>query len=591
MAGFTFTAQAQTTATATATVISGFVVDITVTNGGAGYFDPPSVTITGGGGSGATAAATVTNGAVSRITVLTSGSGYTNTPRVVIAPPPTPAVKTMAIQMAPMLVVDGEPGSTARVRYAEFATPTQWIIITNVVLGTAAFVWCDPVASPGQRRYEATSVPPNPSPTPRTASGTAEVYNGFVIAVTVTNGGEGYLSAPSVTFVGSGSGAAAAATISNGVVTKVTVSKTGSGYSSASVVFSAPPRVTGLTEYQVPRVTVRQAPPTNALLQANATLAGTNRWTDLTAFVTSSNGFVWFDRTATQTVSRFYRVWGVPAIPPGMALIPAGSFTMGDSFDGDTNALPLHTVQVSAFYMDRYEVTKALWDEISQWAASHGYSFEYGAQGKAGNHPAHTVTWYDAVKWCNARSEKEGRVPAYYTDAGLSARYRSGQVAPYVNWSSGYRLPTESEWEKAARGGASGQRFPWGNTVSWGQANYYASPANYAYDVNPTSGYPPMFAVGEFPYTNPVGYFGGNGYGLYDLSGNVWEWCWDWYGSYSSGAQTDPRGPAVGPDRVNRGGSWDSYAIQCRTATRSFIHPTGRYNGLGFRSVLPPGQP
>src|ERR1035437_4024801 len=156
-----------------------------------------------------------------------------------------------------------------------------------------------------------------------------------------------------------------------------------------------------------------------------------------------------------------------------MALIPAGSFTMGDNLDGESDA-PVHSVYVSAFYMDKYDVTKALWDSVYQWATNHGYSFDYAGSGKAANHPVQTIDWYDAVKWCNARSEKEGKTPAYYTDAGLSVRYRSGRMSPYVNWSSGYRLPTEAEWEKAARGGASGQRFPWGNTISWSQANYYS---------------------------------------------------------------------------------------------------------------------
>jgi formylglycine-generating enzyme required for sulfatase activity len=282
--------------------------------------------------------------------------------------------------------------------------------------------------------------------------------------------------------------------------------------------------------------------------------------------------------------------------PSGMALIPAGSFTMGDNLDGDSYALPLHTVYVSAFYMDKYDVTKALWDDVYNWAITHGYSFEYGAQGKASNHPAQSMTWYDAVKWCNARSEKEGKTPAYYTDAGLSVRYRSGQVAAYVNWSSGYRLPTEAEWEKAARGGASGQRFPWGNTISWSQANYYAYPAyplsvgGYAYDVNPTSGYHPTFATGSYPYTSPVDYFAPNGYGLYDMAGNVWQWCWDWSGSYSSASQTDPRGPASGSYRVIRGGCWVSNAFFCRSADRDGYYPTHRGYDLGFRSVLPPGQ-
>jgi formylglycine-generating enzyme required for sulfatase activity len=279
--------------------------------------------------------------------------------------------------------------------------------------------------------------------------------------------------------------------------------------------------------------------------------------------------------------------------PGSMALIPVGSFTMGNCMDpgeGNSDELPLHTVYVSAFYTDKYLVTKSLWDTVYQWAIVHGYSFDYAGSGKAATHPVQTIDWYDCVKWCNARSEKEGKTPAYYTDAGLSVRYRSGQVAAYVSWSSGYRLPTEAEWEKAARGGASGQRFPWGYTISWGQANYYAYPSGYAYDVNPTQGYHPTFATGAYPYTSPVGYFAANGYGLYDMAGNVWQWCWDWYGSYSSGAQSDPRGPASGSYRVYRGGGWTSFADYCRTAFRSTYYPTYSKFDIGFRSVLPAGQ-
>ena len=280
--------------------------------------------------------------------------------------------------------------------------------------------------------------------------------------------------------------------------------------------------------------------------------------------------------------------------PTGMAPIPAGSFIMGDSLDGDSDALPLHSVYVSAFYMDRYDVTKALWDEVYNWATNHSYNFDYAdsGQGKAANHPAQSMTWYDAVKWCNARSEKEGRGPAYYTDAGLSSRYRSGQVAPYVNWSSGYRLPTEAEWEKAARGGASGQRFAWGDTdnITHSLANYY-SRTNYAYDTSPTRGYHPTFNDGVSPYTSPVGYFAPNGYGLYDMAGNVWQWCWDWYGLYSGSAQSDPRGPTTGSARGFRGGGWYYFAFHCRAAIRwNYSTPAARDDGLGFRSVLPPGQ-
>jgi formylglycine-generating enzyme required for sulfatase activity len=267
--------------------------------------------------------------------------------------------------------------------------------------------------------------------------------------------------------------------------------------------------------------------------------------------------------------------------PADLALIPAGSFTMGDSLDGYGNAPPV-TVNVSAFFMGKNEVTKALWDEVRTWGASNGYTDLAVGAGKATNHPAQTMSWWDVVKWCNARSQKEGLTPVYTVSGAVM---KTGTTFPLANWgANGYRLPTEAEWEKAARGGLSGKRFPWGDTISHSQANYYAS-ASYSYDSSGSvNTYHPSYTAGGFPYTSPVGAFAANAYGLHDMAGNVREWCWDWYGAstYVNGA-TDPRGANSGTDRVFRGGSGNVSASDCRVADRSSVGPSNTFLVIGFR--------
>jgi len=340
---------------------------------------------------------------------------------------------------------------------------------------------------------------------------------------------------------------------------------------------------------------------TNYVLQSTTNLASASWLTVSNVVPVLGNNSLTVTVTNTAR-ARFFRLYNTntPTVPTGMALIPAGSFTMGNCMDpneGFSYELPLHSVYVSGFYMDQYDVTYALWQQVHNWATNHGYSFDSAGSGKAANHPVQRIDWYDCVKWCNARSEMEGRTPAYYTSAAQATIYRTGQVNVdnnSMNWNAGYRLPTEAEWEKAARGGASGQRFPWGNTISWSQANYYGSMGGFAYDLATAIGYDPAFNDGVDPYTSPVNYFAPNGYGLYDMAGNVCQWCWDWYGSYGSASQTDPRGPSSGSSRAVRGGSCYYSALVCRAADRYDYNggsgPTVSNGYMGFRSVLAPGQ-
>ncbi len=304
--------------------------------------------------------------------------------------------------------------------------------------------------------------------------------------------------------------------------------------------------------------------------------------------------------------------WRYVTAPEEMVFIPGGTFQMGDSFsEGNSRELPVHTVTVDSFYMGRCEVTNRQYCDYlnSAWpgqikvvsdivyaASDSGNSYPYcgtyvsdpGSQidfsdpdfsvrTKSGrdmsNDPMVEVSWYGAAAYCNWRSQQEGKEQCYNLSTWACDFGKHG-----------YRLATEAEWEYAARGGFSGRRFPWGDTITHSQANYYSS-SSYSYDVSPTRGYHPNWDD-VYPYTSPGGSFAANNYGLYDMAGNVSEWCNDWYGSYSSASQTNPTGPTSGSYRVLRGGCWGDDALVCRVAYRRGIRPYVRVNGFGFRCVL-----
>jgi formylglycine-generating enzyme len=342
----------------------------------------------------------------------------------------------------------------------------------------------------------------------------------------------------------------------------------------------------------------------NYVPQTTLNLSAPN-WVTVTnpaPLVSNSIAIVTYTNSSLERFFRLYLNTNTASPTVGMVLIPGGTFSMGDVNDENINgdAAPM-SISVSAFYMDSNLVTYAKWLSVYSFAVNTGYGFGHGGDGKAADHPAQSMDWFDAVKWCNARSQQAGLTAVYFTDAGLTQIYTNHPAFPetntvYVNWSaSGFRLPTEAEWERAARGGQSGRRFPWGNFISQTNANYYGQYNGDFYDLAPPS-YNPAFYGPPLPYTSPVGHFAPNAYGLYDMAGNVMEWCWDWYGTpYGQPTASNPTGPYSGTDRVLRGGDWTSDASLARCADRNnyfygYYSPNVglAINQIGFRCVKTP---
>jgi sulfatase modifying factor 1 len=316
----------------------------------------------------------------------------------------------------------------------------------------------------------------------------------------------------------------------------------------------------------------------------------------------------------SETINPVEIVWHQITPSEDMVLIPAGGFVMGSHFPGEGNvdAKPLHTVTLDSFDMSRYEITNQQYCDYLNSAMSQGLitvtngkvieaGSEIGSRycdtstsnsssqiaydgdifsvlTKSGRDmsydPMVQVYWYGAAAYCNWRSLQEGKESCYNPstwDCDFSK--------------NGYRLPTEAEWEYAGRGGLSGRRFPWGDTISHSQANYEADPSLHTYDVSPTEGRHPIWNDGVEPCTSVVGSFPANGYGLHDMAGNVWDWCNDWYGEdyYDNSPVSNPRGPVSGTWRVIRGGAWNFGAYDCRVASRFMANPNNRADFIGFR--------
>jgi formylglycine-generating enzyme required for sulfatase activity len=275
---------------------------------------------------------------------------------------------------------------------------------------------------------------------------------------------------------------------------------------------------------------------------------------------------------------RLYTLNSKAAVPPVRSVpvpynfvrIEGGSFTMGSpptevNHEKDEAR---HPVSINTFYMGKYEVSQAEYEAVMGTNPS---------SDKGGNLPVVSVNWYDAVEYCNARSLKEGLTPAYTINKSktdVNNTNDEDSVKWMVTWNqkaNGYRLPSEAEWEYACRAGTA-TPFNVGNNITTSQSNY-----------NGTEPYNSNTRGIDRDRTLPVGSFLPNAWGLYDMHGNVFEWCWDWYGTYSADAQTNPSGASSSSRRVTRGGCYVQGAADVRSAYRGANTPSDYFRCHGFR--------
>jgi formylglycine-generating enzyme required for sulfatase activity len=238
----------------------------------------------------------------------------------------------------------------------------------------------------------------------------------------------------------------------------------------------------------------------------------------------------------------------------GFILVEGGTFYMGGIGNGDYALLQAHNVTLSSFYISKYEVTQ------KEYKALIGTNPSHPEKGIGDNYPVNKVSWYDAVEYCNALSRKEGLTPVY-TGSGENIKMN-------IN-ANGYRLPTEAEWEFAAKGGNSSRGYLYAGSNSKDSVAWHWNNSGRK--------------------VHPVGGKKANELGLYDMTGNVAEWCWDWDGYYDTNHQTNPTAYTTGTEKVNRGGSLrSSRDINCETSTRSHSSPSSTYESTGFRLVRRP---
>ena len=266
------------------------------------------------------------------------------------------------------------------------------------------------------------------------------------------------------------------------------------------------------------------------------------------------------------------------AVPEWMVFVEGGTFQMGSN-SGESDEKPVHSVTLSSFYIGKYEVTVAGFREFvnatgyrtdagnygggayvllpgPQWDNKSDANWKNPYFSQSEENPVTCVNWFDAVNYCNWRSQKEGLTPCYTINGyNVSCNFQA----------KGYRLPTEAEWEYAARGGKQSRGYTYSGSNTAGDVGWYGNNSRRK--------------------THAGGKKLANELGIYDMTGNVWEWCWDWYGKnyYNSSPSADPRGPSSGEGCVLRGGSWSRDVNYLRIANRYRSSQTYRVSSRGFR--------